>query len=426
MTNEEKKIVKNIFAKHRKKMHAKNYHYHDILVLDDLEKAFLNNKDIKNLQKEIAQSFFIVSNRGDGKTFTFNNLFLDLAKELERFAYIQIVRHSYARFNIEQTINQIILDLKVFKEQKDIITTRDNVATRFYDKNGHNLMMIIDLDHAADLKNISAILKDYSLITYDEFITIEKDYWEDEFFLLKTIYDSIDRRSSIRFLENPLNIYLGNAMNLSSPIIAGYDLYTDFSNAKINTPKKIKLKLKNDKKLNAIISLQLNTYANQEKTGAFDVEGLDDGSIIPDFNFNNFMIEKISREIDEYITIAFNNFFINVFYKNEKIILEYSLFSNNYQYALKYSDLKENVRLLKDDKYLLDDEIKASKVKFANTFSGIFLDENKEIYLYNFKKMLRENKIYNRKTNNQAEKIQKEKERIFIEKTFGYANSFNL
>lgn len=379
------KEIQKFVSNYRKKYIPDKYN--QIYMIDELM-----NSDIDH--------YISISNRSDGKSFNYIGFFC-------QFAYVYgvgftligrhyTVRQAYARF-----IEKIFDTLNCF-DSKDLTMRRTDFYIMVLYK-GKCLGVITDLNEATDLKYHSNFLKDYPLIIYDEFLALDDDYESDEWGKLKTIYSSINRDEKIPFIQFPKVIYLGNAVNFSSPILAYLKVYNILENHPINSMKAYG---------NIVLEMRRNENINQERNlRAFDED--QDNLTLGQFEINNHLIAKDTdyKELSQdpllfnikdgaqYIKVRANPYTRLVILSIEKEA-EFSV-----DYVTKLKDKREDNVYLEENFYKdLTKKFDKGLFLFENNFSKDFILQN--LYDLDFRKVI---KHYQMKDNESFE----EKEKIF-------------
>ena len=348
-----------------------------------------------------------ITNRTDGKSFNYFNLCLDMAIELD-LKFICLARH----FDLRKSYISLI---------EDIINTTDNKKIKlfsFVPKSEYTILyydskiigIISDLYNASDLKLESAFLKDFPIIVYDEFLTLSNDYAPNEFQKLFTIYGSIFREDEIPYIKMPKIILLGNAVNDSSDIISGLDIYHILAQSKDGKVKKYK---------NIAIEMRMNKQANtKNRLRAF--QSINDSMATANFNFNSYkiMTDKEQKEHEKNAQVKIiktKDKFLKITYKivekdnehsysltNENYVFCFKVLhhSDNYDYCLVKSDVTENAKYLDNNrnldyrglsnfsefeerKFLYDD-----CYQYANSYTKSFILDKSELSTLNLSYIL--------------------------------------
>lgn len=310
----------------------------------------LLNKDIDH--------YISISNRTDGKTFNYVHFFL-------YFAYrtgVQLLFLS-REFMLRKSYQDLILELvemsPYFDSEKIRIMNTQFYREIFY--KDQTIAFISDLNSATDLKYFSSKLKYVGIIIYDEFLAIESDYLPDEWEKLKTIYSSVNRNFNLKLLKYPKVFYFGNAVNLSSPILAHLDIFSSLETQPVNS-----MRIYN----NICIELRKNENVNEKRNlRAFDEKK--DPLTIGQFKVNNYnvAVENQIKQAYNNIIVKLKNNFLKIQYSDdyEIIILGIIGYAPSYSYNLLPKDNKKTSIYLND--------------KFFDTKN--FKKHLNNVYLYN-------------------------------------------
>lgn len=192
-------------------------------------------KLMEYLTDDDLDHYVSISNRADGKSFNYMGFLLKFSVDYE-VGFTFIVRHYTVRKPVQQLIQKII-DTNDHFEPHDFIFMSTDFYTVLIYKDRH-VGIITDLNQATDLKYSSNYLQDFPIMIYDEFLALEGDYLMDEWDRLKTIYSSINRKDIIPTITHPKIIYLGNAVNFSSPVLSHLNLFNILEKHPMNETKK--------------------------------------------------------------------------------------------------------------------------------------------------------------------------------------------
>lgn len=327
-----------------------------------IPKNFNQIKLMDYLLDEDIDHYISISNRSDGKTFNYIhfafNLAIDYGVNFMLLSRSYMVRGSYITL-----IEKIAKESQFINENELAFGTTQFYKTVIY--KGEIIGVITDLNEATNLKYFSNFLSDYPFIIYDEFLAIEGDYLPDEWERLKTIYSSVNRNFNIPLIKIPKILYLGNAVNFSSPILANLDIYKILENHPIDSVAKygnICLEMFNNKYVNELRNLR-----------AFDEKK--DGLTSASFNINNYGIitsnerKRLLKDYRKVVVKLDNNYLvINYSLKEHLINLAIVAFSDNYDFNVNQSDNKKSSIFLKDSFY--------SDTYYKKYQKNIFLFEN--------------------------------------------------
>lgn len=310
-------------------------------------------KLLDHLLDESIDHYVSISNRSDGKSFNYIHTLIKLSIEYG-FKFILLARHFTVRFAYQKFLIKILDKSKEFNGRDfNFLRTDFYITVLYKDK---EVCIITDLNQATDLKYHSNYLEDFPIMVYDEFLALEGDYLPDEWERLKTIYSSVDRKpeEDRPLLKFPKMIYLGNAVNFSSPVLANLDLFNILEKHPINTLNiygNIALETNKNEQANEQRNLRAFNEKNDELTNA-------------EFKTNSFnlitekqrhMLKQNARFIivkltENYLKITFNE-------DNNLILLTILYHSKNYDFNLKLKDNTEESIYL-DATYFDDDHEK--------------------------------------------------------------------
>lgn len=373
---------------------------------------------VDELMNQDIDHYISISNRSDGKSFNYIGFFC-------QFSYVYgvgftligrhyTVRQAYARF-----IEKIFDTLNCF-ESKDLTMRRTDFYIMVLYK-GKCLGVITDLNEATDLKYHSNFLKDYPLIIYDEFLALDDDYESDEWGKLKTIYSSINRDEKIPFIHFPKVIYLGNAVNFSSPILAYLKVYNILENHPINSMKNYG---------NIVLEMRRNENINQERNlRAFDED--QDNLTLGQFEINSYLVAKDEdytalskdpllfyiKDGAQYIKVRTNPQTRLTILSVEKEAL------SRVYYVTKLKDKKDD-RLFLDESFYKDITKKFDNglFLFENNFSKDFILQN--LYDLDFRKVIKHYQMQKSEPMEEKEKVfednyMKDTKRMLVNRFFG-------
>lgn len=293
-------------------------------------------KLMNHLFDEDLDHYFSISNRADGKSYNYKSFLLKFCIDYQ-LGFTIVVRHFTVRL-AEQMLLQKIID------SSDEFNPRDFtfMHTPFYNvliyKDRH-LGIITDLNQATDLKYHSNYLQDFPIIMYDEFLALEGDYLIDEWDRLKTIYSSINRKEEIPYIKNPKLLYLGNAVNFSSPILASLDMFNILEKHPMNEIKKYD---------NIIMEFNKNENANEQRNlRAFKEE--EDNMTHAEFYINKHNIatdndrKKINRN-PAYCYVKLRSSILKITYNRDTMECILSMINHHPTYDFNLL-LKDNIEI---------------------------------------------------------------------------------
>lgn len=297
-----------------------------------------------------------ISSRTDGKTFNYLGCIMALTINFN-IKFQLIVRHYTLRKEMFNTLLKIATTIEYFDPKQLSIQNGDFYIIVFY---GEKVIGIItDIDHVSDLKYSSNFLCDFKLVIYDEFLARKSDYLPDEHTNLKNLIESINRDfepDETALLTHPKILYLGNAVNFDSPLLAYYDMFSVLEKHKINTlrdyvngelPVKLSLEMRRNDKNNA-----------KRNIGIFPDED-DDAMSTGEFNFNSYALadDSVRNAVKNGNYYEFNikllEYYLNVRYNYQRdiYILSVRAGAENYQFCTEVSDVKDGVIYLTEAYY---------------------------------------------------------------------------
>ena len=338
--------------------------------------------------------YMSISNRADGKSFNYLHFFMNLAID-HGVGFTLVARHYTLQVALQQFIRKISDKSKIINE-KDIQFMRTDfyIMVLWRDK---QIGLITDLNKATDLKYHSNTLEDFPILIYDEFLALEGDYLPDEWEKLKTIYSSINRQDedSVPLIKVPKLVYLGNAVNFSSPILAGLEMFNILEKHKINTVRKYG---------NILLEMNKNEASNEMRNLRAFNEKQDDMTS-GKFTINYYQIANDSQRIHiksnpAFITIKLDKSYLRIMYHREtfSMLLSVINFSDSYDFNLK---LKDNTikSVFLSEKYFDPKQIKKfirGTYLFDNNFSKDFITEGfQNLEFLKINKIVREYELNN-------------------------------
>lgn len=319
-----------------------------------------------------ADHYISISNRADGKSFNYCHFLLKYSLDFG-VGFTFLVRHYTVRFAGVTILQKIIDTFTHFKPEHFHFVSGDFYITVIY--RDRRIGIITDLNQATDLKYLSNFLQDFPIIIYDEFLALEGDYLPDEWEKLKTIYSSINRVEEIPMIKIPKIIYLGNAVNFSSPVLVNLNLYNILEKHpmnKVGLYDNVYIEFNKNEKANEIRNLRAFKEELDKLThGEFEV------------NNHNIATEKdrslINRNPD-YIYVKLQQFYLKIIYNKDTrdAILSIVNYAENYDYNTELVDNKDGSVYLKDSFYSENHEKRYEKnyFLFDNQYSkDMILDE---------------------------------------------------
>lgn len=351
----------------------------------NIPKRYNQIKLAEHFYDEGVYHFMSISNRADGKTFNYLNFSLRQAVD-DGIGFCFVVRHFTVRESGQKIYQKIIDTFDNEYNYRDFIFMGGNFYITLYYKD-RAIGIITDLNSVTDLKYQSDFLKDFPFIIYDEFLALQGDYLIDEWERLKTLYSSINRGNVIPKMGKPKLLYLGNAVNFSSPIIANLNLFNILERHKMNTVKrygKIMLEFNKNTQANEVRNLEAFDEHNDSMThGEFNINkhNIATDSDLNRINKNpNFLHIKLK---ESYLKITYNT-------QTFECILSIVSWCESYDYNLYVSDNKEDSTYLNDSFFHESHERKFEKdiYLFDNMYSKDYITEGS-----NYLTELRINKV---------------------------------
>lgn len=384
--------------------------------IDSIPELYNQAEMINYLCDDTIDHYFSISTRRDGKTFNYTKFLILLAIEFDIKFGLYASRFTQ-RGNCVETIEKIYEKsekMKQFPLHKKDLNFRGTQNYIQIIHAGKPIGIISDINAAQRLKEISNFLEDYPIIAYDEFLKLEEDYETDESLKLKTIYESIDRKGTIPLIHYPKHIYLGNAINFSSPVLADLDVFNKLETHEINTLKKYN---------NILLEMRRNDNANEERnTRAWGSIG--DPMVTGEFKINKHNIpseEKrikifitsrqfnIKLEKDEYLKVVYN-------YLTKEIMLSIVKNVDDYLFCQNINDIKKETHYLKENFYNENYVKKFEKglYYFDNAFSKSKITNNYRLTTLKIQKCISmyETLINKKITQNEQNEIDYEKQYI--------------
>lgn len=323
---------KETFLKYVSNFRKKNVpeEYNQIKLMD-----FLLNDEINH--------YISISNRTDGKSFNYIHFLIDLSVNYG-VGFTMVGRHYTVRSAFMRFIKKIIDKSKIYAfKDFDFIASPHFVTVIYKDQ---ELGIITDLNAATDLKYESNLIEDFPILVYEEFLALEGDYLPDEWDKLRTIYSSVDRNGGlIPLIKRPKILYLGNAVNFSSPILSELELFNILEKHPVNTVKQYK---------DVMLEVHVNENANKKRNlTAFREE--EDPMTHARFRINNYAVadtkDKLSIEKNaRHFYIKANEYFIKVTYEREtyNVLLSVSTVYQDYSFNTNLKDNKKDSIYLKE------------------------------------------------------------------------------
>lgn len=374
------------------------------------------------LLNDDVDHYVSISNRADGKSFNYIHFCMNLAIDYG-VGFTLIGRHYTVRNALQQMVRKIS-EKSLTIQEKDIQFMRTDFYIVVIHKD-KKIGIITDLNEATDLKYHSNFIEDFPILIYDEFLALEGDYLPDEWERLKTIYSSIDRKIVQILVKFPKIIYLGNAVNFSSPILANLELFNILEKHTINTMRKYD---------HVLLEMNKNEQSNEKRNlRAFDEKKDDMTSGKFTINYFKIATEKERNTIKEnasFIIIKLDKSYLKITFHNKtkNVLLSVINYSEVYDFNLKLNDNTETSTYL-SEKYFDQNQIKKyikGVYLFDNNFSKDFITEGfQNLEQLKINKLIREYELKNKPTpfeqnektynENYLERTKKELLKRFIE-----------
>lgn len=336
----------------------------------NIPKRYNQIKLMNYLLDDELDHYISISNRADGKSFNYIDFLITFSKDYD-LGFMFIVRHHTVQM-FGQTLMQKIIDTSNnnYNYRDFIFVNNDFYKTLIYKDKA--IAIITDLNKATDLKYNSNFLKDFPILVYDEFLALEGDYLPDEWDKLKTIYSSVDRNGGIPLIKYPKILYLGNAVNFSSPVLANLNIFNILERHPMNEVRKYD---------NVILEFNRNENANEERNlRAFDEKN--DSMTHGEFEVNKHNIAtendrlRINKKPDYLIVKLFNEY-LKITYNRDtyEAMLSIISYSPNYDFNYLIKDNNEQSTFLNESFYDNEHERKYNKdiFLFDNVYSKDFI-----------------------------------------------------
>lgn len=339
---------------------------------------------LDHLCDEDLDHYMSITTRGDGKSFNYISAVSYLCYHLNMGATL-LVRHFTLQDKMKELVEDIFQTIKWFdfNDNYHYRTTSDYIIISIGDK---DVLLITDINNASDLKQSSAVLKNFPIILYDEFLTLTDDYCKNEYEKIRTIYKSIDRIKDRPYIKTPKCIYLANPVNFDSPLLPSLKIYNQLQTQEINTMKQYR---------NVLLELRRNDSRNDGKnTRAFPDEY--DSDVTGQFEFSNY---KLIPE-DQYLKIFQHSksvkiklpekMMLHFIENNGRMVISIERSDNTEQYCLDLSDEKEDCLFL-TEKYYKQSFVKKHEkglFEYKDSFSKTFVQRDMQLMQINLFKLI--------------------------------------
>lgn len=328
--------------------------------------------------------YMSITTRGDGKSFNYISAVAYLCYHLNMGCTL-LVRHFTLQDKMKELIEDIFQTIGWFNfnDNYHYRTTSDYIIISIGDK---DVFLITDINNASDLKQSSAVLKNFPIILYDEFLTLTDDYVKNEYEKIRTIYKSIDRIKDRPYIKTPKCIYLANPVNFDSPLLPSLKIYNQLQTQEINTMKQYR---------NVLLELRRNDARNDGKnTRAFPDEY--DSDVTGQFEFSTY---KLVPE-DQYLKIFQHaksvkiklpeKMMLHFIENNGKMILSVERSDNTEQYCVQLTDEKEDCQFL-TEKYYKQSFVKKHEkglFDYKDSFSKTYIQRDIQLMQINLFKLI--------------------------------------
>lgn len=345
---------------------------------------------LDHLCDESLDHFMSITTRGDGKSFNYISAVAYLCYHLDMGCTL-LVRHFTLQDKMRDLLEDIFSTIKWFNYPADyhVRSTSDYLIVSIGDK---DIFLITDINNASDLKQSSAVLKNFPIILYDEFLTLTDDYVKNEYEKIRTIYKSIDRIKDRPYIKTPKCIYLANPVNFDSPLLPSLKIYNQLQTQEINTMKQYR---------NVLLELRRNDSRNDGKnTRAFPDEY--DSDVTGQFQFSNYKLvsdEEYLRDFQYSKSVKIKlpeKLMLHFIKNNGKMILSVERSDNTEQYCTELTDESEDCLYL-TEKYYKQTFIKKHEkglFYYKDSFSKTFVQRNNQLMSINLFKLLPSSKTH--------------------------------
>lgn len=339
---------------------------------------------LDQLCNDTIDHYISITTRGDGKSFNYIGAMSYLGYYLG-LRSVLLVRHWSLQNAMKDLVETVLRTIK-WCEMSSVSwqTNTDYLICYIEDE---PVFLITDLNRASDLKQHSAVLKEFPIILYDEFLTLQSDYVENEFQKMATIYKSIDRVPKRPFITYPKCIYLGNPVNFSSPLLPSLKIYDYLQTHEIGSVKQYN---------NVLLEMKKNIHRNEGKNlRAFPDPN--DSDVTGEFKFDNYMLTTPQEYVmnlnnSRRIKIRLSPELMYVIVKSgTKYILSIEKADNEEDFTLSFNDSNEHRKLI-TNRFLKDAMPKRFSKQifmFKDAYSKEYISQHIEIQQINFYKMFK-------------------------------------
>ena len=373
----------------------------------NIPKRYNQIKLMNYLLDDELDHYISISNRSDGKSFNYVDFLIKFAIDYD-IGFMFIVRHHTVQL-FGQTLMQKIIDTSSndYNPRDFIFINNEFYKTLIYKDKA--IALITDLNKATDLKYNSNYLKDFPIMVYDEFLALEGDYLPDEWERLKTIYASVNRDDEIPYIKIPKVLYLGNAVNFSSPVLANLNIFNILERHPMNEVRKYE---------NVVLEFNRNEQANEERNlRAFDETK--DSMTMGEFDINNHNVANENDRLrinknPSYIYIKLVKEYLKITYNTDtyECMLSIITYAKKYDFNLLIKDNNNESIYLNENYYDMEHDRKYNKDLFL--FDNVYSKDYILSDMHNLTE-LRINKIIKRHmTDNKLDNFEK-REKVYKE-----------
>src|SRR5699024_1703981 len=336
----------------------------------NIPKRYNQIKLMNYLLDDELDHYISISNRSDGKSFNYVDFLIKFAIDYD-IGFMFIVRHHTVQL-FGQTLMQKIIDTSSndYNPRDFIFINNEFYKTLIYKDKA--IALITDLNKATDLKYNSNYLKDFPIMVYDEFLALEGDYLPDEWERLKTIYASVNRDDEIPYIKIPKVLYLGNAVNFSSPVLANLNIFNILERHPMNEVRKYE---------NVVLEFNRNEQANEERNlRAFDETK--DSMTMGEFDINNHNVANENDRLrinknPSYIYIKLVKEYLKITYNTDtyECMLSIITYAKKYDFNLLIKDNNNESIYLNENYYDMEHDRKYNKdlFLFDNVYSKDYI-----------------------------------------------------
>lgn len=339
---------------------------------------------LDELTNDEIDHYISITSRGDGKSFNYISAVAYLCCHLN-MGCVLLVRHFTLQDKMRELVEDILQTTGWCNYANDFHyrTTPDYLIISIGMK---DVFLITDINNASDLKQSSAVLKNYPIVIYDEFLTLTDDYCKNEYEKIRVIYKSIDRVKNRPYIKTPKMIYLANPVNFDSPLLPALNIYNKLQTQDINTIKQYG---------NVLLELRRNDARNDGKNlRAFPDEN--DSDVTGEFNFSNHKLVNEDTYYKLYnhaksVKVKLNDgLMLHIVSNHDTVILSVEKSDNTEQYCINLADETEKSQFLSDKYYKVNFMKKHQKGMFyyKDSFSKTYMERDTFLMQLNLFKLI--------------------------------------